>query len=280
MRSRASWARWAVVPAAVLAAGGCFATRQDVQILQNNLASLRVQDQQADSVHRVQLDHVISQLAAVNDTLTLLTARTTRGLGDVRGDLYSISQQLIQIQQLTGQSQTNLQKLRAQLEEHAPSLAPAPTASAQPSTPVPGGRSSATAAGDTAHPAAAGPGPNELFQLALDQLRRGSTGAARDAFQQLLQQYPNADVAPDAQFYLAEADGEGGQMAAADSGYQLVVQRYPTSPRAPTALFKHATILEESGKTDAAKSAFQELLNKYPQSDEAVLAKDRLRELK
>ncbi len=69
-------------------------------------------------------------------------------------------------------------------------------------------------------------------------------------------------------------------MAAADSSYQLVVARYPTSPRAATALYKHAFILEASGKTDAAKTAFQDVVSKYPQSDEAVLAKDRLRELK
>jgi tol-pal system protein YbgF len=275
MRTRGLVWQWMLVPATIFVAGGCFATRGDMQILQNDLASLRAQNQQADSAHRVQLDHVIEQLAAANDSLSLLSARTTRGLGDVRGDLYSMSQQLIQIQQLTGQSQTNLQKLRAQLEAHAPTTAPtaAPMASSGPTT--------AGAAPDTSHAAAAaGPGPNELFQLALDQLHRGSTQAARDAFQDLLQKYPNADIAPDAQFYLAEADDLGGQLAAADSGYQLVVARYPTSPRAPTALYKHASILEAGGKTDAAKAAFEDVINKYPQSDEAVLARDRLRELK
>jgi tol-pal system protein YbgF len=279
MRTRGLW-QLALVPATILVAGGCFATRGDMQILQNDLASLRAQNQQADSVHRVQLDHVIEQLAAANDSLNLLNARTTRGLGDVRGDLYSMSQQLIQIQQLTGQSQTNLQKLRAQLEEHAPGLAPASGAGALTAA-APSAVTGAT--GDTsraAGAAAAGPGPNELFQLALDQLHRGSTNAARQGFQDLLQRYPNADVAPDAQFYLGEADGLAGQMAAADSDYQLVVGRYPASPRAPTALYKHATILESSGKTDAAKTAFQDVVTKYPQSDEAVLARDRLRELK
>ncbi len=120
--------------AAVLITGGCFATRQDVQILQNDLASLRAQNQQADSIHRTQLDHVIVQLAAVNDSLSLLTARSTRSMGDVRQDLYGMSQQLIQIQQLTGQSQSRLQELRGQLERRAPAPAapgrrPRPTGS-------------------------------------------------------------------------------------------------------------------------------------------------------
>lgn len=257
--------------AAVLITGGCFATRQDVQILQNDLASLRAQGQQADSVRRTQLDHVIVQLAAVNDSLALLNARSTRSLGDVRQDLYGVSQQLIQIQQLTGQSQSRLQELRGQLERRAPVAAPQPTTS-----PTAG-----ASANDTSRTtAAAGPGPNELFELALNQLHRGSTNTARAGFQDLLQKYPNADIAPDAQFYLAQAEEQAGEMAAADSSYQLVIVRYPTSPRAATALFKHAFILEASGKTDAAKTAFQDVVSKYPQSDEAVLAKDQLRQLK
>jgi len=256
--------------AAVLVGSGCFATRQDVQILQNDLASLRAQNQQADSVRRTQLDHVIVQLAAVNDSLALLNARSTRSMGDVRQDLYGMSQQLIQIQQLTGQSQSRLQELRAQLERRAPAT-PQPTA---PSAGAPAG-------GDTAHAiAAAAPGCNELFELALNQLHRGSTNTARTGFQDLLQKCPNADIAPDAQFYLAQAEEQAGEMAGADSGYQLVVARYPASPRAATALYKHASILEASGKTDAAKSAFQDVISKFPQSDEAVLAKDQLRQLK
>ncbi len=256
---------------AVLITGGCFATRQDVQILQNDLASLRAQNQQADSIRRTQLDHVIVQLAAVNDSLALLNARSTRSMGDVRQDLYGMSQQLIQIQQLTGQSQSRLQELRGQLERRAPAAAP------QVTPPAAGG----AAGNDTARAiAAAGPGCNELFDLALNQLHRGSTNTARAGFQDLLQKCPNADIAPDAQFYLSQAEEQAGEMAAADSGYQLVVARYPASPRAATALYKHASILEASGKTDAAKTAFQDVVSKFPQSDEAVLAKDQLRQLK
>jgi tol-pal system protein YbgF len=255
----------------VLVAGGCFATRSDVQILQNDLATMKAQNQQADSARRVQLDHVIGQLAAANDSLALLSARTTRWLGDIRGDLYGMSQQLISIQQLTGQSQARLQELRGKLEQRGPALTPLPTA---PPTAAAGGPDTARAT------AAAGPGPNQLFDLALNQMRRGSTNTAKAGFQDLLQKYPNADIAPDAQFYLAQAEEQGGEMAAADSGYQLVVERYPASPRAATALYKHALMLDSSGKADAAKSAFQEVVSKYPQSDEAVLAKDKLRQLK
>ena len=101
--------------------------------------------------------------------------------------------------------------------------------------------------------------------------------AARTALQDLLRQYPNADVAADAQFYVAETFAKEHDTAAADSGYRLVAQRFPASDRAPQALFKHALVLQAQHKVQAARAAYQEVITKYPRSDEAVLAKDRLR---
>jgi tol-pal system protein YbgF len=258
-----------ILAVAVVTTAGCFATRSDVKVLQDDLTSMRAENQRADSEQAALLDRIIEQLSDANDSLRVISTRSTKWQGDIKSDLYSIRQQLIQVQELTGQSQARLQELRAQMER--PTVAAAPTAA------VPAG-AAAAAARDTG--AAAGPGPNQLFELALEQLRRGSTGAAQAGFQDLLRQYPNADVAPDAQFYLADAYAQEGKTAEADSGYQAVVARYPKSPRAPTALYKHAGVLEAAGETEAAQRAYQEVVKKYPRSDEAVLAQDRLRELK
>jgi TolA-binding protein len=87
-------------------------------------------------------------------------------------------------------------------------------------------------------------------------------------------------VAPDAHLYLANTYADEGNVAAADSGYQDVIARYPTLPVAATALYRHAAILAAAGKTQPAREAYQDVIRKYPRSDEAVLAKDRLRDLK
>jgi tol-pal system protein YbgF len=128
-------------------------------------------------------------------------------------------------------------------------------------------------------PSATEPGPNTLFQLALDQLRRGSTGTARLAFQELLTKHPTSDVADDAQYYIAEAFAAENQAAAADSAYALVVTRYTDSPRAPTAMFKRALAKVAANDTAGAKAMFEDLIAKYPRSDEAALARERLRTL-
>jgi tol-pal system protein YbgF len=264
-----------LLPAVLLGTAGCFATRTDIQVLQNDLQVMRIEATQRDSARRLEVEQLLAAirtLASVQDSLQALSVRTARFQGDVNGSIYSIDQQLLQIQELTGQSQRRLQELRAEMEQRNQQLS-VPVAV----TPVVD-----TGRGVAAAPAAppATPGPNQLFQLALDQLRRGSTGTARTGFQDLLRQYPGADVAAAAQFYVAESFAQEGKGAMADSVYVVVVAKYPQSERAPTALYKHAAALLAAGKTVEGRTALEDVVRKYPRSDEAVLARDRLRALK
>lgn len=284
-----------LVPLALLATGACFATREDVQALHTDVQTLRADNARSDSARRVALDRVVASMNIVRDSLGLLSLRVVKMQGDVRGDLYNVGQQLLQIQELTGQSQQRVQELRASLEakqsDIASSIGPAGSpppmgatgappattaATSAPTTPLRAGAPSpspATGAGGT-------PGPNQLFQISLEQLRRGSPGAARTGLQTLLQQYPTSDLVPDAQFYLGEAYHQEGNAAGADSAYAAVVSGYPTSPRAPTALYKRALGMEEKGNVTGARGLLNDLVQRYPRSDEAALAKERLRTLK
>ncbi len=278
-----------LLPLALLATGACFATREDVQALHTDVQTLRADNARSDSARRAALDGVVASMNIVRDSLGLLSARVVKMQGDVRGDLYDVGQQLLQIQQLTGQSQQKVQELRAMLDQRQNDIASssAPPASGVSPQPTPGGTTSPSAVprtGGAAPPPAAGagatPGPNQLFQISLEQLRRGSPGAARTGLLQLLQQYPTSDLVPDAQFYLGEAYHQEGNAAGADSAYAAVVTRFPTSPRAPTALYKRALGMEEKGNITGARGLLNDLVQRYPRSDEASLAKDRLRTLK
>jgi tol-pal system protein YbgF len=261
-----------LAPAAFLAAGACVATRNDLRLVQNDVALLKAEQALADSARRAQLDRVIAQLGLMSDSLNATTARINRFQGDVRQQMYGVEQQLVTIQELTGQSQRRLQELRASMEQRAAVVPPAAPATGSAAQPSPG-----TSPGAAAQ---AAPGPNQLFQLALDQLRRGSTGAARAGFGDLLRQYPTADIAPDAQFYVAEAYAAEGNAASADSVYALVAERYPASMRAGTALYKRAITAQAAGRADDARALFTAVIERFPRSDEAVLARDRLRTLK
>jgi tol-pal system protein YbgF len=275
-----------LAPVAALAAGACVATRDDIRILQNDLAVMRAEQAQRDSAESARLASVVELLALTQDSLRNLSTRVVRLQGDLRGELYSIGQQLLQVQELTGQSQRRLQELRASMEARQQEAQRA----ADSARAVPGPSSSAPPAGAAAAPpgapsgapvtAPATPGPNQLFQLALDQLRRGSTGAARLAFQDLLRQYPSSDVAPDAVYYIGESYAAEGNVQAADSAFGAVVARFPESPRAPTAMYKRAGVLRDAKKPQAARAVLEALVRQYPRSEAADLAREMLQTLR
>ena len=253
----------AVAPAAALLACGCLASKRDVFMLQSQLSSMQAASARADSARRVQVDALLSAVTTSNDSVRAISARLARLQTTVSTDHYEMGRQILQIQELSGQSQRRLQELRASLEERNQNAA-APLASTTP---------------DSLGPAPAGPGPAQLFQSSLDQMRRGSLRVARNGFEQLLQQYPNSEDAPEAMIYIAATYASERNQVAADSVYGLVVQRYPSSPKAATALYKQALSMREAGRITQARAAFERIIKDYPRSDEAELARGQLRTL-
>lgn len=234
-----------------------------MRILQDELRALRGTIAQADTVRRAQADTAMMLIARANDSLKLLSTRFAAFQANVSGGLYDMNRQLLQIQELSGQSQRRLQELRASMEARNEAMsAAAPVASPDSTKP------------------AAGPGPAQLFQVAFDQMQRGSFGVARTGFQDLLEKYPNFESAPMAQLYIGQSFGEEKNTAAADSVYQLVAAKYPKSKAAPTALYKYALSLIAQKKNPTAVTVLNRIVKEYPNSDEASLARDLLRTTK
>lgn len=236
---------------AVLATSACFATRQDLQVVQNDLRLIRDEAARDDSAHAVQMQRVTASLRSINDSLAALSRGLSRMRAELQGRLSTVEEQLNTAQELATQSQRRVQELRASLEQ-----------------------ASASRRGDTA--GTASPGPNQLYQMGRDQFLRGSNAAARTAFEELLANHPQSDVADEAQFFVAETYAAEGNTAAADSVYGLVVTRYTRSPRAPTALYKRAVIADGAGRTAEARTLYNQVIARFPRSDEAQLARDRL----
>jgi len=250
-------------PLAALVLAGCLASKTDIAMLQTDLQTMRAESARGDSARRAQVDQVLAQLTRANDSVRAISARLAKLQGDVANEHYQMTREIIQLQELSGQSTRRLQELRGALEERAPAAA----AAAPPSAP-----------GDSTRPAAT-PGPGQLFQSSLDQLRRGSVNVARGGFEELLRAYPTYEDAPEAMVYIAETYAAERNQAAADSVYGLVVQRYPRSPKAATALYKRAQILRSAGQDAAARAALERIVREYPRSDEAALAREQLRTL-
>ncbi|MGI8619481.1 MAG: tetratricopeptide repeat protein [Gemmatimonadaceae bacterium] len=246
--------RVGLLAALPLILAGCVATRSDVTVLQQDIMLVRAEAAQSDSARRLEIQRVMRSMQSLTDSVSAIAARLTRLRADVQGRFSAIEDDTRRLQELAGQSQSRMQELRAAVE-------------------------SRTAAPSAAGAAPAVPGPNQLYQLGRDQLLRGSTAAARTAFEDLLARYPEADVAAEAQFYIGETHAAEGNADAADQAYARVASAYPRSPRAATATYKRAVAAEGARRTREARLLYNEVISKFPRSDEATLARDRLRDL-
>jgi len=259
---RARWVPRSLFLGAGVMAGlsGCV-TKGDVQQVQDDIALFKAETARRDSARAAQLTQVIQLQQRVMDSLT--TSRTAVGQlrGDLASDLYNIQQQLVQLQELTGQSQQRLSELRTQLEargEQISSAAPGDTSGQVTTT------SSASA--------------DQMYEASLAQLRRGSTSTARQGLREMLRTYPTSERAGDALYFIGQSFAAENPDSAA-AYYDQVVQRYPASSRAGSALYNLGLVAERRKETRKAREAYQRVVQKYPQSDEAALARDRLKAL-
>jgi tol-pal system protein YbgF len=248
---------WLGVGLGVLA--GCV-TKGDVQRVQDDVALFKAETARRDSARAAQLGEVIRIQQRIMDSLTTGRKAVGQLRGDLASDLYNIQQQLVQLQELTGQSQQRLSELRTQLEARGEQIA-------------------STTSSDTSKPgAASAASADQMYEASLAQLRRGSTSTARLGLREMLRLYPTSERAGDALYFIGQSFAAENPDSAA-AYYGQVVQKYPASSRAGSALYNLGLLAERRKDTKKAKDAYQRVVQKYPQSDEAALARDRLKAL-
>ncbi len=245
---------------------GC-ALKGDVRRVELQVGALRGELARSDSLRRTERDSILAVIAVVQQSLAAQQAYLVQLRGDVKTDLLAVQQQLVAVQELTGQSQQRLTELRTRIEERAQQPVPTlDTAAGRPAVPV----------GPSGNPA--GPGPDQMYDLSLQQYRRGSMATARLGFREFLRIFPTHERAGEALFYVGETFAQDHSDSAA-AVYETVVKTYPNSPRAPSALYKLGLLAEQRGEKPAARTYYARVIAGYPRSDEANLARDKLQRL-
>ena len=254
-----------LVPALLAGTGlaGC-ASKGDVQMVQGEVALLKAEMARRDSARAAELSEVIQLQRRVMDSLTANRRAVAQLKGDLSTDLYNIQQQLVQLQELTGQSQQRLTELRTRLEARGAQIETAPPA-------MPG---------DSARPdpSGASASADQMYEASLAQLRRGSLSTARLGLRELIRLHPTSERTPDALYFIGQSFASENPDSAA-AYYGQVVEKHPGSPRAASALYNLGLLAERRKDSAGARTAYQRVAEKYPQSDEAALARDRLKAL-
>jgi tol-pal system protein YbgF len=248
--------------ALLLASLAACVSKGDVQRVQDDVALFKAETARRDSARAAQLNELIRVQQRIMDSLTSSRRAVGQLRGDLASDLYNIQQQLVQLQELTGQSQQRLSELRTQLEARGEQIASTSTTD------------TTTRTGTTTSAASA----DQMYEASLAQLRRGSTSTARLGLREMLRVYPNSERAGDALYFIGQSFAAENPDSAA-AYYEQVMQKYPTSSRASSALYNLGLLAERRKDTRKARDAYQRVVQRYPQSDEAALARDRLKAL-
>lgn len=119
--------------------------------------------------------------------------------------------------------------------------------------------------------------PSDLYQNAYSDFAMGKYDLAYKGFQSFLDKYPNAELAPMAQFYMGECFYSRSMWEKALEEYQKIEQKYKRSELASAARLKIALCYELLGKKSEAMNVFGSIVKDFPQSSEALTAKEKIR---
>lgn len=203
---------------------------------------------------------------AALDSLGRLRGDLVQTRGDVGRQLLALEEQLLQIQELAGQSQRRLAELRDQFESRTRTIVVEPTPGADTTQ---AGASRGMAPPPTTDAKVA-------YDAAVTQFQRGSLTTARRGFEDFLKLFPKHELAPHAQFMLAETYEREKRVEEAIREFLRIPELYPTSDRVPDALYRVGLLELERGSETAARQYFQRVVNNYPNTDAAKLARERL----
>lgn len=166
----------------------------------------------------------------------------------------------------------------------APGMAPGGTPNGAPATSAPDGN--AAPAGPTAmNPATAAPAgmapisADTLYRNALRDYQSGNFDLSRQEFSDYIKNFPQNDLASNAQFYLGEIAYSQGDYKAAEAAYETVLQNYPQSLKLSASLYKKALAELDLGMKLSAKRDLRDVVRRFPGSDEARRAEAKLRQL-
>lgn len=116
-----------------------------------------------------------------------------------------------------------------------------------------------------------------LFDAGVNAYNARKYEEAQRSFTDFLKNYKDHNLAPEAQYYLAECYFQRNQFADAALAYDTVIKKYPKSSRAPGAYLKQGISFSKLNQGAAAKARMQELIKKFPNSPEAARAKSFLK---
>jgi tol-pal system protein YbgF len=139
-----------------------------------------------------------------------------------------------------------------------------------------GSGTGAAAAGAGGDSSAGGADDKAAYQNAFNALKDSQYDRAIAGFQKFLVSFPASPLADNAQYWLGEAYYVNRSFPEAQNAFQRVVDKYPQSRKRPDALLKIGYCQYELKQWDAAKTTLSQVAAQFPDAPAGHLAQQRL----
>jgi tol-pal system protein YbgF len=228
-------------------------------------------DQNADTLNKlsVTMAAIQQQLAAAQDS-----SRTDQ----LSAQVQAVHDSVDEVKARLGQLQKQLNDIAAAQQniQSQPPPQTAPAGQGASAAPAPDNGGSAP---DTAQPAAAAayvPPVKDLYQSAYRDYTSAHYKLAQQEFEQIVQAYPQDDLAGNSQFYLGEIAFHQGEYREAAKAYDEVLKNYPGSTKSAAAQLRKGDALIQVGQRTEGIRELRGVIQRYPQSPESVQARSTL----
>ena len=125
----------------------------------------------------------------------------------------------------------------------------------------------------------AGVSADMLYTSGVRDVNGGKMDIALNEFNDFLKYFPNAQFAPNAQFYIGDIYYRRGDFQNAIQAFDAVLERFPDGNKTPDSHYMKGRSFQGLGKNDAAAVEYREVIRRYPDSDLAAQSRAKLKEL-
>lgn len=266
VRRARAWLLLALAGGALLALPAC-ATKGDMRNLQMEMSAL---EERQDGAFRT----LETRLAMLLDSVELTLELQRNMQGQTANQARALGRDIQQLGNLVDDTQQRLQGLLqefARLDDlidrmEALARQGALTGGQQMSTPPPTGGSEEA---------------REYYDMGVDFLANEEYATARTAFRAVVSDFPQDPWAPRAQLQVAETYVRQGRLEddGAYDAFEEVWERWPDAEVVPDALYRAGFVAAEDGERRRARGYWERLVREHPETDPARLAEVGLRRI-
>jgi len=259
--------------------------QRDVALLQEQVRTLQKSQDEKLGVLQVLVQQAVDASNKANTAVAVLQSGLTQNLKDQQksvvdpvvgvgakidqmgSDFQALRESVADISSQVGKLQQQMIDIgNAVRSMQTPAAAPPPTGSAPGSLPP---------QAESAPPVPAA----TLYANAMRDRSGGKDDLALQEFGDYLHYYGNSELAPNAQFYVAELHLKQSNLDDALREFDMVLEKYPDNNKTPDALYMKGTTLVKMGKRTQGKQEFCELVKRFPSNDLAGRARTQVKNL-